>query len=110
LPDSVGPWPEHPSTEPKPFDFDAPETPGAATWHALNQTGIQNLRYSYTVTVAQPGCGPRPSPVSPAVTFTAQGDLDGDGTLSTLQRESALSPDQTQLEPAGPLHIRHRAE
>jgi hypothetical protein len=108
LPQSVGPFPEKPSADPQLVNFDAPETD--PVWRALGMTGEQPLRFSYRVTVAQPGCGPRSDPATPAAIFQANGDLDGDGVLSTVERAAALSQDQTELESIGPLHIQQRVE
>lgn len=110
LPESAGPFPERPSPEPVLVDYDAPETPARDIWHLLGLSGEHSLRYSYEVVVAEPGCGPRRAPATPAVTLRAFGDLDGDGVLSTLEREAAISPDQRRLETVGPLHIHQRVE
>jgi hypothetical protein len=110
LPESAGPVPEHPSPAPQPVDFDDPKLAGADTFRALGQHGIRELRYSYEVRVAAPGCGTRAEAGAPAVVFRATGDLDGDGLHSELEREAAFSSDQSALEPRGPLHVRQRIE
>jgi hypothetical protein len=110
LPESVGPLPTEPSAEAVVVDFDGQDTPGREVWQALGLHGEQRLRYSYTVSIAQPGCGPRSSASSPAITFRAIGDLDGDGVFSTLERHTNISGDLRTLVPTGPLHIRDRTE
>jgi hypothetical protein len=110
LPESVGPLPAAPSPDPQVVDFDAPETPSKEIWNSLGQAGQQAFRYSYQVIVAQPGCGPRKLGTGSVVTFRATGDLDGDGVPSTIERNAALSSDQSKLEPFGPLHVRQRVE
>jgi hypothetical protein len=108
LPPSVGPFPDKPSADPQLVNFDAPETD--PVWRALGMTGEQPLRFSYRVTVAQPGCGPRSDPSAPAVVLQAHGDLDGDGVFSNLERAANFSQDQAKLESVGPLHMQQRVE
>ncbi len=108
LPPSVGPFPEKPEAEPQVVDFDAPQTD--PVWRALGMGGQVPLRFSYRVIVAQPGCGPREEPSSPAVVFQANGDLDGDGVQSHIERAAAISQDQGALESLGPLHMQQRVE
>jgi type II secretory pathway pseudopilin PulG len=110
LPESAGPFPAQPSDEPQTVNYDADETPNRDTWQLLGLSGEVPLRYSYELVVAQPGCGPRLQPTAPVVRLRALGDLDGDGVLSTLERASALSGGQRELEPHGPLHVHHRVE
>jgi len=82
---------------------------GRDTWRVLGQsTGM--LRYNYQVQVFEPGCGPRQAPAYPAVTFRANGDLDGDGHLSLLERSASISSDQQALMPMIPLRITDRTE
>ncbi|MFT3922500.1 MAG: hypothetical protein QM778_08200 [Myxococcales bacterium] len=108
MPSSIGPLPASPTPEPQAVDFDAAEVD--PTWRALGMHGVQSLRYSYRVSVAQPGCGPRSEPSSPAVLFQADGDLDGDGVPSHIERAAAISSDQRALEALSPLHIQQRVE
>lgn len=107
LPESAGPYPATPSSEPVAVDFAADAT-GAATWSALGQAPGP-LRYSYEIEVPEPGCRARPSNV-PAITLRAHGDLDGDGELSLLERSAAPSADGRALKPYGPLRVVARTE
>jgi type II secretory pathway pseudopilin PulG len=104
LPDSAGPYPERPSADRVEVDFALDEA-GAATWKALGQSPAQ-LRYSYQVEIFEPGCVSRSK--GPALILRAQGDLDGDGATSLLER-SARS-DRDGLIPQGPLRILSRSE
>ncbi len=111
LPESVGPLPAQPSPEPQLVDFDDPELEQADVWRALGDSEPLQLRYSYRVEVAQPGCGPRPEGALPAVVFRATGDLDGDGIFSELERAAQISTEPPYaLEAVPPLHIRQRVE
>ena len=105
LPEGAGPYPATPSSELVEVDFSKDEA-GAATWRALGQTQPRSLRYSYQVVVPEPGCAAHPKGVT--ISFRAQGDLDGDGTLSLLERRSVA--DEAQLVPDGPLRIVDRLE
>ena len=109
LPESAGPTPTKPSPQPVHVDFAALDTVGRETWRELGQTEGQ-LRYSYEIDVAQPGCAPRGVPADPAVVFRASGDLDGDGVHSLLERSASLSHDQRALLPDIPLRITQRTE
>lgn len=107
LPESAGPYPEAPSSEPRPVDFQADER-GRATWKALGMSAA-SLRYSYEVSVPLPGCMTRPAN-SAAITFRAHGDLDGDGMQSLLERQAAPTRDGLELAPLGPLRMISRTE
>lgn len=109
LPESAGPTPSEPSPDPQYVDFGSTDVIGRETWETL---GVSEgyYRYSYEVHVAQPGCGPRATPVYPAVTFRAVGDLDGDGQTSLVERSASISSDQRALLPLIPLRIVDRVE
>jgi hypothetical protein len=62
------------------------------------------------VLIAAPGCGPRVDPPSPLLTIRAEGDLDGDGERSLIERSAVASPDQSQLIPFGVLRVDRRVE
>lgn len=109
LPDSAGPTPPAPAVYPMQTDFAAKEATGSATWSALGLTTAQ-VRYSYQVLVASPGCGLRENAPQTLVTFRAEGDLDGDGVRSSLERTASASSDQTQLKPGPLLHVSQRVE
>lgn len=104
LPEGAGPFPLEPSVDPVSVDF-ATDEHGAATWRALGQTEPAKLRYSYEVSVPEPGCDSRPA--RPPVTFRAHGDLDGDGNRALLERTSVPA---VELTAHGPLRILSRAE
>lgn len=110
LPESAGPFPSTPSVDPAPVSF-AEDKEGAATWSALGLTEPKSLRFSYSVIVEQPGCAPHPSPRgAPVITFRAEGDLDGDGVKSLIERSATLSQDQRTLVPLPLLRIERRVE
>jgi len=109
LPESAGPTPPAPAVYPMQTDFAAKEVPGSATWSALGLTAGQ-VRYSYQVVVASPGCGLRANPPQVLVTFRAEGDLDGDGVRSSLERTASASADQTELKPGPLLRVHQRVE
>jgi hypothetical protein len=109
LPTGVGPYPEQPSVDSVPVDFGA-DAAGKNTWAALGAKP-GNLRYRYTVVVSKPGCGPHEPPRGASVMlFRAEGDLDGDGVLSTIERGATLSKDHSALVPVPPLKIEKRVE
>lgn len=109
LPASAGPTPKQPSVDPVFVDFSSIDVVGRESWQALGQ-GTSMLRYSYSLDVPEPGCGPRKELPYPAITFRASGDLDGDGHLSTLERSASISADQQTLAPIIPLRTIDRIE
>jgi hypothetical protein len=109
LPESAGPTPAEPSRDPQTVDFLAPDVAGRDTWRALGLAEA-SLRYSYQIIVEQPGCAPRSAPAYPALRLRADGDLDGDGTHSVLERTASISADQRALLPIIPLRITKRTE
>ena len=109
LPESAGPTPPAPAVYPMQIDFAADEVAGHATWSALG-LGAAQVRYSYQVLVASPGCGPRENPNQTLVTFRAEGDLDGDGVRSSLERTATASDDQSALKPGTLLRVSQRVE
>lgn len=109
LPESAGPTPASPAVYPMDTEFADKDTPGNATWQALGLASAQ-VRFSYSVIVASPGCGPRENPPRPLVTFRAEGDLDGDGVRSTLERTATASSNQSALVPGPILRVSQRVE
>ncbi|MFW6067478.1 MAG: pilus assembly FimT family protein [Myxococcota bacterium] len=109
LPEAAGPAPAEPSEDPVPVDFTDPEMPGHATWQALGWQPEERLRYRYTFAPEQAGCGLRAPDGEPVLTLRAEGDLDGDGTLSTFERLATVSK-HGELIPAGVLFVRNRME
>jgi type II secretory pathway pseudopilin PulG len=111
LPDSAGPIPSAPSLDPVPVDFGASDTIGRATWNALGITDVRDLRFSYSVIVPKAGCAPHDIAQGAAIiTFRAEGDLDGDGIKSLIERSATLSADQRTLVPIPPLRVERRVE
>jgi type II secretory pathway pseudopilin PulG len=109
LPLSAGPTPLTPSTDPQYVDFGSIDVTGRDSWSALGLTSGY-FRYSYEMLVADPGCAPRQAPRYPALVLRAQGDLDGDGQRSSLERSASISQDQRSLVPIIPLRIVDRIE
>jgi hypothetical protein len=111
LPDSAGPIPSAPSLDSVPVDFGASDTIGRATWNALGITDVRDLRFSYSVIVPKAGCAPHDIAQGAAIiTFRAEGDLDGDGIKSLIERSATLSADQRTLVPIPPLRVERRVE
>jgi hypothetical protein len=108
LPPSAGPTPASPSAELIEVDFLAEDQAGHASWAALGFQPDRSLRYSYSYRPSADGCelgsGEQPS----SVLFRAEGDLDGDGVLSTFERRASI--DAEGLKPEGPLHVHRRVE
>jgi len=109
LPASAGPTPLTPTTDPQYVDFASIDVTGRESWTALG-LAAGHFRYSYELSVAEPGCAPRSAPQYPAVVLRAHGDLDGDGQRSLLERGAAISHDQRSLLPIVPLRIVDRIE
>ncbi len=109
LPGSAGPTPVVPSAVPVVVDFANGNQPGHETWSALGLEPIE-ARFSYAIIVKQPGCAPRKDAPSPLVLFRAEGDLDGDGERSLVERAAVASPDERSLTPYGTLKVERRVE
>jgi hypothetical protein len=110
LPEGAGPTPKAPSSTLVPVAFAADETDGHETWRALGLSDAE-VRYSYTLVVPAPGCGPRTSMPYPLVTYRAEGDLDDDGVHSLLERTAAAATgDPSTLRSTPILRIVQRVE
>ncbi len=105
LPPSAGPTPPTPTVEPAHVDFASEDTPGHQTWNAIGFATERPLRFSYRYTTTEAGCDLH-DPVE--VTFTAHGDLDGDGVWSTFERRASIGPDR--FHPAEALLVHRRTE
>jgi hypothetical protein len=90
-------------------DFSSEETPGHATWSDLAFAPDRPVRFRYSLLPLASGCGLGPEHGEPLVVFRAEGDLDGDGDLSTFER-AAKASDRRQLVPDGVLRVLHRVE
>lgn len=110
LPAAAGPTPALPSVEPVIVQLSAPETPGTATWAALGYEPEGPIRYRYSFLPAAAGCAvvlPRDT-TTPLLTLRAEGDLDGDGTLSRFERHARDVDGELVLDPL--LVMRDRIE
>lgn len=99
LPESAGPAPSAPSQEPVHVTFAAPEMPGAATWIAIGYEPEEPIRYRYSVTTSAPGCASGERRTGAALVLRAEGDLDGDATLSLFERTLRIVADELVPEP-----------
>jgi type II secretory pathway pseudopilin PulG len=110
MPEAAGPAPADPSADPVEVDFQAPTTPGFATWKAIGYQPNGPLRYRYSLRPKVAGCGvlPRDSRSESVLVLRAEGDLDSDGTLSVFERSAVMRDDQLTLEPL--LVVRDRVE
>lgn len=108
LPAEAGPTPRFPSRDRVTFDFQAEDVPGHETWTALGfQPGP--IRFRYSLVPEAEGCGIRRPPHAPVVTFTAEGDLDVDGQLSTYERAASVDA-EGRLVPEGALRVQSPVE
>lgn len=108
LPPSAGPTPASPSAELIEVDFAAEEQAGHRSWAALGFQPDRSIRYSYSYRPSVDGCELASVDEPRSVSFRAEGDLDGDGVLSTFERRASI--DSEGLTPEGPLHVQHRVE
>jgi type II secretory pathway pseudopilin PulG len=105
---AAGPTPETPSVNPVPVDFGADETAGSATWRALGFAPQTPLRYRYTFAPTKAGCA-LPTPGTGVLVVRAEGDLDGDGVLSSFERSASIQV-AGELSPDPLLRVRERIE
>ncbi len=108
LPPAAGPTPVVPSVDPVDIDFRSEEVVGHETWIALGFQPDRPVRYSYRYAPDRDGCDLGASEPTVGVTFVAEGDLDGDGVLSTFERRARIEPHG--FEPAEALHVHRRIE
>jgi type II secretory pathway pseudopilin PulG len=108
LPPSAGPTPSAPTVDLAEVDFFADDQAGHSTWEALGFQPDRPVRYSYSYTPSHDGCELIGSDDLGAVTFRAEGDLDGDLVPSTFERRATLEADG--LKSADVLHVRQRTE
>lgn len=108
LPESAGPAPESPSAQPEEVAFASEEIPGHVTFGVL---GFQPspVRYRYSIVSHRVGCDLEHLGKGPDIELIAEGDLDGDGVLSTFVR-GAIIDEQGALVPHGPLRTQRRTE
>lgn len=108
VPEPAGPTPVLPSTQPVEVDFSAADVNGHLSWQALGYQPQQALRYRYSLLTEHAGCAPREEMPEVLLTLRAEGDLDGDGILSTVERDAG--PDGDELVPVGVLRVVSRIE
>jgi hypothetical protein len=108
LPEAAGPTPAEPSADAADVDFHAEDTPGHATWRALDWRPSGPVRFRYTFLPVANECRIPPG-AAVVLTLRAEGDLDGDGTLSCFERDARVK-DAWTLEPTGALYVRDRVE
>ena len=109
LPPQAGPTPFEPTEDAEPVDFFSPEETGHETWQALGFQPIHPIRYSYRYIPAEAGCNLGGEGKDGPITLRAEGDLDGDGVRSRLERQMQPTPDGT-LEPIEWPHVFQRVE
>lgn len=110
LPIEAGPTPERPRVDARPVDFFDQRVHDAATWRALAFRSERPVRFSYRFEPVQAGCDLRTPEHTYAVTYSAEGDLDGDGARSLFERRDAASSTEDVLVPVGILYVRDRVE
>ena len=108
LPPAAGPTPAVPSVDPVEVDFSSEETVGRDAWIALGFQPERPIRYRYEYAPDRDGCDLAMSEPATSITFRAEGDLDGDGVLSTFERKATI--DRDGFEPAEALHVDQRTE
>lgn len=109
LPDTAGPTPRTPTAEPELVRFANADTPGHATWAALEFEPGREVRYAYTFEPTASGCGLRSPEGSYLLTLRAEGDLDADGERSLFERRMSANA-EGELHSFGILYVRDRAE
>lgn len=108
LPPSAGPTPAAPTVDLVEVDFFADDQAGHSTWEALGFQPDRPVRYSYSYTPSRDGCALNGNEDLGAITFRAEGDLDGDLIRSIFERQATLEADG--LKPANTLHVHQRTE
>jgi type II secretory pathway pseudopilin PulG len=109
VPSAAGPTPLVASANPVKVDFSAPDTPGSETWRALEFAPKEKLRYRYSLIPRGATCLVEEPEQPSTLTLRAEGDLDGDGTMSRFERRAELRA-YGVLEPDPMLHITDRIE
>lgn len=110
LPSAAGPVPERPRVEARTTDFFDQRLHDAPTWRVLSFRSERPVRFSYRFEPVQAGCELRTPEHTYAVTYSAEGDLDGDGVRSRFERRDAASSTDDVLVPVGILYVRDRME
>lgn len=110
LPHRAGPAPARPRVEGRVVDFFDDEMPDAATWRVLSFRSDRPVRFVYRFDPVEEGCDLRTPERTYIVTYSAEGDLDGDGVRSRFERRDATSSTEDTLVPLGILYVRDRVE
>lgn len=110
LPEHSGPTPQRPHVEARSVDFFDEDVHDAPTWRVLAFRSERPLRFSYRFDPVQAGCDLRTPEHTYIVTYSAEGDLDGDGLRSRFERRDAASSTDDTLVPIGILYERDRTE
>ena len=109
LPPEAGPTPLEPTVDAESVDFFSPEATGYESWEALGFQPSHPIRYSYQYIPADTGCNLGGEGKDGPITFRAEGDLDGDGVPSRLERQMQPTLEGT-LEPIEWPHVFQRVE
>jgi hypothetical protein len=110
LPAHAGPTPARPYVEARAVDFFDDQVHDAPTWRVLSFRSERPIRFSYRFDPVRAGCDLRTPEHTYIVTYSAEGDLDGDGLHSRFERRDAASSDEDALVPVGILYERDRTE
>ena len=108
LPPAAGPTPATPSVEPVEVDVSSEDAVGHESWIALGFQPEWPIRYRYQYAPDGDGCDLGVSEPATTISFRAEGDLDGDGVLSTFERKATIGRDG--FEPAAELCVDQRTE
>ncbi len=108
LPPPAGPTPGAPTEDPQTVDFFSPDTRGRATWEAIGFQPEHPIRFSYSYTPSEHGCGLRGSAGDVSMVFRAEGDLDADDVRSVFERRAVVGPNG--FTPADALLVHQRTE
>lgn len=109
IPQSAGPTPNKPKPNRRKINFHSPRVSGAQTWRAIGFRPVEPIRFRYTLSALQPGCQKAGKPMSPLLTYTAEGDLDGDTRYSLFRLVGGASA-QGELVRLGALYTHNRTE
>lgn len=108
LPSSAGPTPVEPTREAVDVDF-AQAADFGPTWAAIAFQPERPVRYRYTMTTEASTCDLEDARGKTMITFTAEGDLDGDGQRSLFERRATIN-EAGELVPKDVLFVRDRTE
>lgn len=110
LPPHAGPSPREPRIEALTYDFFDESEPDATTWSVMSFRTDRPVRFAYRFEPVESGCDLHTPDHTYLVTYSARGDLDGDGVQSLFERRDAASNQDDTLVPVGILYSRDRSE